>query len=354
MIANSGTDLMDNGALAAGGPAPGAHRAVGRPLDRRPEQEGARHGRAGHRRVGPINGKPYLMNYVFSAYGLWYDARCSRRTAGPRRRPSTSSSFATRSRPPASPRSRTPGQERLLLRAYVILTSAAKIEGNQILMDIDNLVDGAWQRDAMKQSAAAWAEIGAKYMDKSFEGLMHTEVQLRRTRTRSRSTPAAPGWRTSRRPDPGRLQVRADAHPSVTAADKMPSRPSAPPPARPTSSPPRQEPQGRAWSTCADALQGGRQGFTEQTNSPSVTGAADGLELAPGIASSQRRARPPPARTSSPAASRTGTRSSRPSAHATNALVLRPHRRRVLRDGCRQGRRDQERLVRHQVEPRRC
>src|SRR6202022_3228321 len=41
----------------------------------------------------------------------------------------------------------------------------------------DNLAAGAWTNPAVKQAAAAWAEIGAKYSDKSFKGLIHTEVQ---------------------------------------------------------------------------------------------------------------------------------------------------------------------------------
>ncbi|MEU8393367.1 hypothetical protein, partial [Micromonospora sp. NPDC048843] len=31
---------------------------------------------------------------------------------------------------------------------------------------IDNLEDGAWKQDAVKQAAAAWAEVGAKFSDK--------------------------------------------------------------------------------------------------------------------------------------------------------------------------------------------
>ena len=53
----------------------------------------------------------------------------------------------------------------------------------------------------MKQSAAAWAEIG-KFMDKSFEGLIHTEVQTQQNQGKVALYPRAPGWRTSRRVRP--------------------------------------------------------------------------------------------------------------------------------------------------------
>ena len=48
-----------------------------------------------------------------------------------------------------------------------------------MLKNIDNLEDGAWKADAVKQAAAAWAEIGAKYMLQGAAGLNHTEVAAR-------------------------------------------------------------------------------------------------------------------------------------------------------------------------------
>src|SRR5262249_60038055 len=59
----------------------------------------------------------------------------------------------------------------------VILTHAAKIGGQEVLKNIDNLEDGAWKQDAVKQAAAAGAEVGAKDSDKEFEGLKHNDGQ---------------------------------------------------------------------------------------------------------------------------------------------------------------------------------
>src|SRR5262249_39097141 len=60
----------------------------------------------------------------------------------------------------------------------VILTHAAKLGSEDVLKAIDNLEDGAWTNASVKQAAEKWAEVGAKYIDKSFEGLKHTDVQL--------------------------------------------------------------------------------------------------------------------------------------------------------------------------------
>lgn len=95
----------------------------------------------------------------------------------------------------------------------MILSSAAKIGGPDILKNIDNLADGAWTAPAVKTAAAQWAEIGAKYMDKADEGLIHTEVQLKQNQARSRSTRPVRGWRPSSPPPRRRLQLRGHAGP---------------------------------------------------------------------------------------------------------------------------------------------
>ena len=94
--------------------AAGPHRAVGRPVGRRPGQEGPRHRRPRHRRgrlvqrqaVRPVLRLHRLRHLVLAA-------SCSRTTAGRRRRPGPSSPpCSTRSRPRASPRTATPGRTR--------------------------------------------------------------------------------------------------------------------------------------------------------------------------------------------------------------------------------------------------
>ncbi len=64
--------------------------------------------------LGGDPAKPYTLNYVYTAYGLWYDAEALREGgAGPRRRPSTSSRPSPRRpRPRTSCRSATPARTR--------------------------------------------------------------------------------------------------------------------------------------------------------------------------------------------------------------------------------------------------
>lgn len=58
-----------------------------------------------------------------------------------------------------------------------LLTMAAKIGGNEVLVNIDNLEDGAWKADPIKQAATAWAEVGAKYLLEGTAGLDHVQTQ---------------------------------------------------------------------------------------------------------------------------------------------------------------------------------
>nr|BFE75014.1 hypothetical protein GCM10020092_083150 [Actinoplanes digitatis] len=105
----------------------------------------------------------------------------------------------------------------------VILTSAAKIGGADVLKNIDNLEDGAWTSDAVKQAAAAWAEVGAKYSNKAFLGLKHTEVQLQQNQYKVGLYPSGSWLENEQAKDtPAGFDYQLMPIPSVTAADKLP------------------------------------------------------------------------------------------------------------------------------------
>ncbi|MEV7908663.1 extracellular solute-binding protein, partial [Streptomyces anulatus] len=65
-----------------------------------------------------------------------------------------------------------------------ILTLAAKIGGREVLRDIDNLGEGAWRAEPVRQAAAAFAEIGAKYLLQGTAGLDHVQTQTAQNRGR--------------------------------------------------------------------------------------------------------------------------------------------------------------------------
>lgn len=288
VIANSGTDLMDNSALQQEGQLADLTELWDAPSIDDPNKKVRDLVAPGTVESGLLAGKPYLMNYVFSAYGLWYDSALFEKNGWTP--PKTFDEFKTFAET-AKAAGVTPfayaGKNAAYYAYWMILISAAKIEGNQILLDVDNLVDGVWQRDAMKQSAAAWAEI-AKYMDKSFEGLIHTEVQLRQNQGKVALYPSG-SWLENEQKEqtPEGFKYALSPTPSVTPADKMPFEAI-------------RAAAGEAYIVPAKAknLKGGLEylrimlskegarGFTEKSgNITVVTGAADGLQLSPGNAS---------------------------------------------------------------------
>ena len=106
----------------------------------------------------------------------------------------------------------------------IILTSAAKIGGADVLKNIDNLEDGAWKVDAVKQAAEAWAEIGAKYNLQGAEGLKHTDVQLKQKQYQLAMYPSVDWLENEQKKDtPADFKYQLMTTPSVTTSDKLKS-----------------------------------------------------------------------------------------------------------------------------------
>ena len=129
--------------------------------------------------VGSFNGKPYVLYYVSTVFGLWYSGKLFKEKswAAPTDWDSFIKLLDTMKAAKITPYAYA-GANAPYYQWNVILTHAAKIGGADVLKNIDNLEDKAWENDAVKEAATLWAEVGAKYMDKSHEGLKHTDVQL--------------------------------------------------------------------------------------------------------------------------------------------------------------------------------
>ena len=219
MINNSGSKLMDFGALVAGRPAAGPDRRCS--TRRRSTTRARRSGTPwspAPSSTGTFNGKPYVLNYVVHRLRpLVLAASCSRTTAGPP--PKTWAEFTALLRQDqgrrASPRSPTPVRTPPYYMYTCILTSAAKIGGAEVLKNIDNLEDGAW---TARRGQAGRRGVGRDRRQVHQQGAPGPQAH----RGPAPAEPgqggllpvAAPGWRTSRsQGHPGRLRVPDDADP---------------------------------------------------------------------------------------------------------------------------------------------
>ncbi|MBN6053156.1 N-acetylglucosamine/diacetylchitobiose ABC transporter substrate-binding protein [Nonomuraea sp. RK-328] len=104
-----------------------------------------------------------------------------------------------------------------------LLTLAAKIGGPEVLVNIDNLEDGAWTAEPMKQSAAAWAEIGAKYLMEGTAGLDHVQTQTAQNKYQVAMLPNG-SWleNEQKTTTPADFAYGMFPLPDFTGSDKMP------------------------------------------------------------------------------------------------------------------------------------
>ncbi|MEV6492322.1 extracellular solute-binding protein, partial [Actinoplanes sp. NPDC051633] len=182
MVNNAGAGLMDMAAIVKAGQAQDLTDLFNAPSLDIPGKTVKDTLVPGAYEQGLYDGKPMVLNYAFTVYGLWYNAALFKKNNWTL--PKTWAEF-TALLDKIKAAGITPfayaGANAAYYQYLAILTSAAKIGGTEVLKALDENADGAWTQEPIKQAAAAWAEIGAKYSAKKFAGLRHTEVQLQQT-----------------------------------------------------------------------------------------------------------------------------------------------------------------------------
>ncbi|MEV4200050.1 N-acetylglucosamine/diacetylchitobiose ABC transporter substrate-binding protein [Micromonospora globbae] len=289
MVNNAGSKLMDQGALVQAGQVQDLTELFDAPSLHDPNTKVKDTLIPGTVEQGTFNGKPYVLNYAFTVFGLWYDAALFEKNGWTA--PKTWAEF-TALCDKIKAAGITPysyaGANASYYQYLVILTSAAKIGGPDVLKNIDNLEDGAWQAEPVKQAAAAWAEIGAKYGNKAHLGLKHTEVQLQQNQGKVAFYPSGSWLENEQAKDtPPGFKYAVMPTPSVTAADKLPQ----------TAiyaaagemyfvASKGKNPRGGMEYLRHMLSKDGARGFTELTKVLTVVkGAVDGMEISPGLTS---------------------------------------------------------------------
>ncbi|MGW0434981.1 N-acetylglucosamine/diacetylchitobiose ABC transporter substrate-binding protein [Micromonospora sp. NPDC003197] len=289
MVNNAGSKLMDQGALVQAGQVQDLTELFEADSLDIPGKKVKDTLIPGTIEQGSFNGKPYVLNYAFTVYGLWYDSALFEKNGWVA--PKTWAEF-TALCDKIKAAGITPysyaGANAAYYQYLVILTSAAKIGGPDVLKNIDNLEPGAWTNDAVKQAAAAWAEIGAKYGSKAHLGLKHTEVQLQQNQGKVAFYPSGSWLENEQAKDtPPAFKYAVMPIPSVTASDKLPQ----------TAifasagemyfvSSKGKNPRGGMEYLRHMLSKAGAKGFTELTKVLTVVqGAVDGVAVSPGLTS---------------------------------------------------------------------
>ncbi|HEV7961705.1 MAG TPA: N-acetylglucosamine/diacetylchitobiose ABC transporter substrate-binding protein [Actinoplanes sp.] len=224
MINNSGSKLMDMGALVAAGQAADLTDLFAAPSLDIAGKTVKDTLVPGTIEQGTFSGKPYALNYAFTVFGIWYNSKLwAKNSWTPPKTWAEFTALCDKIKAAGMVPYGYAGANASYYQYLVILTSAAKIGGPDILKNIDNLVDGAWTVDAVKQAATAWGEIGAKYSSKNFLGNRHTEVQLQQDQDKVAMYPSGSWIENEQAADtPAGFEYAVMPVPSVTAADKLP------------------------------------------------------------------------------------------------------------------------------------
>ncbi|MFG1612817.1 N-acetylglucosamine/diacetylchitobiose ABC transporter substrate-binding protein [Nonomuraea wenchangensis] len=172
-----------------------------------------------------------------------------------------------------------------------LLTMAAKIGGNEVLVNIDNLEDGAWTSEAMKTSATAWAEIGAKYLMEGTPGLDHVQTQTAQNKYKVAMLPSG-SWleNEQKTTTPADFEYGMFPIPDITGSDAMPYGTLHSQPSENFIVPSRSaNPQGGMEYLRAMLSKKAAGDFSELVKTVSVVkGAGEGRQLSPGAASATK------------------------------------------------------------------
>ncbi|MEU8112139.1 N-acetylglucosamine/diacetylchitobiose ABC transporter substrate-binding protein [Micromonospora sp. NPDC048947] len=290
-VNNSGEKLMDFGALVADGQLQDLTELWDAPSVDDPSKKVRDTVVPGTIEAGSFNGKPFVLYYVSTVFGIWYSGKLFKDNGwAPAKNWDEFLALLTNIKAKGITPYGYAGANAAYYQWNVILTHAAKIGGTDVLKNIDNLEDGAWKQDAVKQAAAAWAEVGAKFSDKSFEGLKHTDVQLRQNQYKVAMYPSGDWLEGEQKKDtPAGFDYQLMPVPSLSASDKLPATA-----LRATAgegyfvSAKSKNPKGGLEYMRQMLSKEGAKGFTEVVKAPTVvTAGSEGFAFPPGVASSQ-------------------------------------------------------------------
>ncbi|MEV8635126.1 N-acetylglucosamine/diacetylchitobiose ABC transporter substrate-binding protein [Streptosporangium sp. NPDC051023] len=239
-----------------------------------------------------IDGVPHVLNYTVAHRALWYNAKLF--AAKGWTVPKTWDDFLAlgeETKRAGITLFAYPGQVGPFYQVWNLVYTAAKIGGNQVIIDIDNLADGAWTSPAVLSSVSAWADLQARYGDKAYFGLDHTQTQIKHLQDKVAFYPCGSWLENEMAKDkPDSFEYAIAPVPSVTTADKMPAEAIMVGVSEAFfASAKGQNPAGGLEYLRIMLSREGARGYTEKTkNLTVVNGVADGLDLPPAVRSAAR------------------------------------------------------------------
>jgi N-acetylglucosamine transport system substrate-binding protein len=225
VVHNSGANAMDLGALAQDGQLYDLSALLDAPSWDDPAVKVRDTLSPSAVEIGEYDGKFAVLPYTQGVYGIWYSRKVFADN-GWKAAPRTWAEFLA-----LCETIKKSGRMAAFTYAgkhpgYIydcVLTHAAKIGGPDVLKNVDNLQDGAWSQEALTTSAAAWAEVGAKYLMTGTAGLDHVQTQTAQNRYKVAMLPCGVWLENEQKGStPEGFDYAVFPLPDLTGSDAMP------------------------------------------------------------------------------------------------------------------------------------
>ncbi|HEY7594807.1 MAG TPA: N-acetylglucosamine/diacetylchitobiose ABC transporter substrate-binding protein [Actinophytocola sp.] len=240
---------------------------------------------------GTFGDKPYVMNMALTVFGIWYNkALFDKHGWQP---PQTWDDMLALCKDIKAAGIYPWTYQGIHARymSWSLLAMAAKLAGPDVVKAIDNLEEGAWQHEAIKESANALQGLHTKgYILPGTEGMDHIQAQGQWCAGKAAFVPCG-SWLENEQKDvtPEGFEVTVMPDPLLSKDSKMPFETIYASPGEPYVVPAAaKNPRGGLEYMRIMLSKDGAKGFTEQVSSLTVVkGAADGVKLPPGLTSAQ-------------------------------------------------------------------
>jgi N-acetylglucosamine transport system substrate-binding protein len=243
--------------------------------------------------AGIFGDKPYVMNMALTVYGTWYNKVLfdQKGWALPTTWDEMKTLCAEIKGAGIAPWTYQGIHARYML--WPLMAMAAKLAGSEVLVDIDNLKEGAWKHDAIKQSATALAGLKSSgWILDGTEGMDHIQSQGQWVAGKAAFIPCG-SWLENEEKDvtpKSGFEFAMMPDPLLSKDSKMPLETIYAAAGEPYIVPAKaKNPYGGLEYMRIMLSKEGAKGFTEKVSSLTVVqGAADGVKLPSGLTSAKK------------------------------------------------------------------
>jgi len=241
---------------------------------------------------GTFGDKPFVMNMALTVYGTWYNKALFDKNGWepPKTWDDMLTLCAEIKKAGIAPWTY-PGVHARYM-SWPLLSMAAKLGGPDVLKAIDNLEEGAWQNEAVKESANALAGLRTKgFVLPGTEGMDHIQAQGQWCAGKAAFVPCG-SWLENEQKDAPKaagFEFAVMPDPLLSSDSKLPYETIYATPGEPYIVPAAaKNPRGGLEYMRIMLSKEGAKGFTEKVSSLTVVkGAAEGVELPPGLTSAK-------------------------------------------------------------------